>query len=65
MPGGSVTVLQPEPLLPADELMKIPWASEFSTIVFMTFGAQSSPACGQPQLLFITCGRFVGSAFWP
>jgi hypothetical protein len=57
-----LTVLQAEPLFPADASTKMPAASEFSTIVFITFGAQSSPICGQPQLLFITCGRLVGSA---
>ena len=65
MPGGSCTVLQVEPSLPAEASTKMPEASEFSTIVFMTSRAQSSPASGQPQLLFITCGRFVGSAFSP
>src|SRR5207342_1553746 len=33
-------------------------------MVWRLSAAQSS-LVGQPQLLFITCGRFVGSAFWP
>ena len=36
----------------------------FSTICWRLSGAHSSLA-GQPQLLFITWGRFVGSGFWP
>ena len=65
MPGGSWTVPHAEPSLPADASTKMPEASAFSTIVFSTLRGQSSPASGQPQLLFITCGRFVGSAFCP
>ena len=42
----------------------MPAARVFSTIVWRLSGAQSS-LVGQPQLLFITCGRCVGSGFWP
>ena len=40
----------------------MPAARVFSTIVWRLFGAQSS-LVGQPQLLFITCGRIVGFGF--
>src|SRR6476659_7894379 len=42
----------------------MPAACVLLTIVSSAPGAQSSLA-GQPQLLLITSGRFVGSGFWP
>jgi hypothetical protein len=57
-------VLQAEPLLPAEASTKMPAACVFSTIVCSVLAAQPSLG-GQPQLLFITCGRLVGSGFWP
>ena len=59
-----MTVLQFGPLLPAEASTKMPAAWVFSTIVFSVSCAQPSLG-GQPQLLFITCGRSVGSGFWP
>ena len=59
-----MTELQPGPALPAEASTKMPAASVFSTIVPQRVGAQPSLG-GQPQLLFITCGRLVGSGFCP
>ena len=57
-------VLHPGPLLPAAATTKIPDASAFSTTVWRVLAAHPSLG-GQVQLLFATCGRFAGSAFWP
>jgi hypothetical protein len=57
-------VLQFGPAFPAEASTKMPLASVFSTIVRSVSAAQPS-LVGQPQLLFITCGRLVGSALWP
>jgi hypothetical protein len=42
----------------------MPAACVFSTIVLSVLAAHSSLG-GQIQLLFMTCGRFVGSGFRP
>ena len=42
----------------------MPAASVFSTIGRSVSAAQPSLG-GQPQLLFITCGRSSGFGFWP
>lgn len=57
-------MLQFGPLFPAEASTKMPEASVFCTIVWSVFAAQPSLA-GHVQLLLMTCGRFVGSAFWP
>jgi hypothetical protein len=57
-------VLQFGPRLPVEATTKIPAACVFSTIVRSVSCAQPS-AGGQFQLLFITCGRSVGSGFCP
>ena len=55
-------MLQFGPLFPAETLTKMPAAVEFSMIVLSVSSAHNSLA-GQPQLLFITCGRSVGLGF--
>jgi hypothetical protein len=64
MAGGSLTVLQAEPPLPAEATTKIPAACVFSMITLSVSAAHPSLG-GQPQLLFITWGRFVGSGLLP
>jgi hypothetical protein len=64
MAGGSLTVEQPEPLLPADASTKMPAACVFSTIVWSVLGAQPSLG-GQVQLLLMTSGRKAGLGFCP
>ena len=59
----SLTVLQVEPLLPAEASTKMPAAVVFSTIVFSV--SARTLLAGQPQLLFITWGRSVGLGLWP
>ena len=56
-------MLQADPLLPAEATTKIPAACVFSTITLSVSAAQPSLG-GQPQLLFITCGRIVGSGLF-
>src|SRR5437588_11190021 len=63
MAGGSSTVLQRGPALPAETSTRIPAACVFSTIVCSVVGAQSSLA-GQPELLYMTSGRRSGFGFW-
>src|SRR5947209_5625347 len=62
--GGSVTVLHPDPLLPADASTKMPAAWADSTEACSVLAAQVS-LVGQPQLLFITCGRSAGLGLLP
>src|SRR5215212_2067993 len=65
MAGGSVTVLQLGPLLPAEASTKIPAACVFSVMVSSSWRVVQPSLVGQPQLLFITCGRRVGLGFCP
>src|SRR4051812_12150896 len=64
MAGGSVTLPQPEPELPADASTNMPAAWVLSTIVCSVVAAHPS-LVGQPQLSFITWGRLVGSGLLP
>jgi hypothetical protein len=57
-------VAQLEPAFPAEASTKMPAACVLLTIVSRVLAAQPSLG-GQPQLLFITWGRSVGSGFWP
>src|SRR5438552_18624867 len=64
MAGGSLTVPHEEPELPADASTNMPDAWVFSTMACSVLAAQPSLA-GQPQLLFITCGRRAGLGLFP
>src|SRR6266508_872203 len=62
--GGVFTVLHDDPELPAEASTRIPEAWVFSTTVCSVPAAHPSLA-GQPQLLFMTWGRNVGSGLLP
>jgi hypothetical protein len=59
-----LTELQLGPAFPAETSTKMPAACVFSTTCCKVFAEQPSLA-GQPQLLFITCGRRDGFGFCP
>src|SRR5512143_4081825 len=60
MPGGSCTVLQLDPVLPADETVMMPAARCACTAANNVLGLQPSYG-GQPHELLVTSGAFAGS----
>jgi len=65
MAGGSLTVEQPEPLLPAETATKIPAASVLLTMVSNSARLVQPSLAGHPHELLITCGRRNGFALFP
>jgi hypothetical protein len=60
-----LTLEQPGPALPAETSTKMPAAWVLFTIVSSSARVVQPSLTGQPQLLFITCGRRAGFGFWP
>jgi hypothetical protein len=65
MEGGSLTVEQLGPPLPAETTTKIPAAWVLLTMVSSSMRVVQPSLEGQPQELLSTCGRKVGFALFP